>query len=260
VSRTSYGEAGYRYDAFSAAPVVSDGMVYAAHPSGTVSARSFSDGSAAWTYEAGDTVVTTPAVEGGLVFLGCFDGRIIALDAGDGSVAWEHDTGAPVTTSPAVHEGSLIIGSRSYDLMSLEAATGSPRWTHYMWFSWVESAPVLAGGRIYIGSSDAQKLSALEAGTGKLVWAFDTGGSPWGRPALAGGAVFIGSAGVSGYIVPHQGGLVAVDRKSGEGLWKYDFPRPEGARVWGFAASPAAGENLVFAGGLDGVIYAFPQH
>lgn len=259
VTRTAYGEPGYRYDGFSAAPVLSGETVYAIHPSGAVAALRLADGSPLWTYDAGDTVTTTPAVDGGLLFLGCFDGRILALSAGDGSVAWERDTGAPVTTSPAVRDGSLFIGSRSYDLMSLEAATGAPRWSYYMWFSWVESAPVLGERRLYIGSSDAQRLSAIEIDTGQPAWSFDTGGSAWGRPALSDDAVYIGAVGVAGYIVHHQGSFVAVDRKSGQGIWKHESPQPEGARIWGFAASPAVGEGMVFAGGLDGVIHAFPQ-
>ena len=62
--------------------------------------------------------------------------------------------------------------------------------------------------------------------------------------------------GVAGYLVDHRGGLFAVDRESGEGLWHLSSEPPDGAAIWGFGASPAIGEGLVVAGGLDGLVVA----
>jgi outer membrane protein assembly factor BamB len=151
----------------------------------------------------------------------------------------------------------VIIGSRSYDLLALNAGDGSIAWNYYYWFSWIESTAVVRDGIAYIGASDSQILHAIDAGTGRLVWEFDTAGSAWAEPAVSDDAVFIGAAGVADYMVKHDGGFFAVDRESGRGLWHIPSERPGEEKLWGFTSSPAVGDGMVFAGGLDGTVYAF---
>ena len=79
-----------------------------------------------------------------------------------GEVLWKHDTGAPVSSSAAVAGERVLIGSRSYDLFAFDAATGAVDWRHYYWFSWVDSDPTVMDGTVYVGSSDALKLIALD--------------------------------------------------------------------------------------------------
>ena len=55
----------------------------------------------------------------------------------------------------------------------------------------------------------------------------------------------------------HRAGFFAIDRRTGRGLWRFDVPRRDTARVWGFASSPAASDGLVVVGGLDGRVYGF---
>lgn len=258
VQRLSPGEQGFRYDYKAPSVAISGDMIFAAHPGGELVALRAEDGSRIWSYTASDLVTATPTAGEGRIYLGSFDGRIRGLDAASGRLLWARDTGAPVTSSPALHGGHIIVGSRSYDLMALDARDGSPVWTYYCWFSWVESSPVVRDDVIYVGSSDAQLLNAIRAGNGTLLWSFDTGGSAWGRPAVTGEAVYIGSVGVAGYIIDHRGGFSAVNRESGQGVWRYEVPPTEGAAMWGFASSPVAGPEHVYVGGLDGKIYAFP--
>ena len=56
----------------------------------------------------------------------------------------------------------------------------------------VDSSPVVAGGRVYVGSNDG-KLYVLDAGTGKSVFEFEAGGPLSASPAVAAGRVVIGS-------------------------------------------------------------------
>lgn len=259
VERLGIGDKGFRYDSYASAPTIADGIIFVGHDDGSLHALDASTGEHRWKIQAGDAVTSTPAVGDGRVYFGSFDGIVRAVAAATGAPVWEHDTGAPVPSSPAVHEGRVIVGSRSFDLLALGAADGVPVWSYYYWFSWVESSPTIVDGVVYIGSSDAQLVHAIDAFNGRLLWAFDTGGSAWGKPAVSEDAVFLGSVGVAGYIVDHQGGLFAIDRDTGRGLWRFNSPPPEGAKIWGFASSPAVGEELVFAGGLDGRVYAFPR-
>ena len=56
----------------------------------------------------------------------------------------------------------------------------------------------------------------------------------------------------------HDQRFHAVDRASGAPVWRHALPRPEGAGLWGFAASPAVGARHVYAATLDGRLLAFP--
>jgi outer membrane protein assembly factor BamB len=81
-------------------------------------------------------------------------------------------------------------------------------------------------------------------------------GWSWARPAVAGGGVFTGTVGSVTYVGARAGTFVAVDRASGKIRWLYPAPAPEEGQ-WGFGASAAATEDLVFAADLGGRIYAF---
>jgi outer membrane protein assembly factor BamB len=155
-----------------------------------------------------------------------------------------------------------VIGSRSYDLAALDSATGKRAWTRYFWFSWVESTASILDGSVYVGSSDAAKIFAFDAGTGRRIWDLDAGGSVWGQPAVT-ARVFAGAVGTVRYLLPHRASALAVDRRTGGPVWRYPVEPPAGAGAefvaYGFAGSPALGEGLAYFGGLDGRVYAFAQ-
>ena len=52
----------------------------------------------------------------------------------------------------------------------------------------MESSPAVANGVVYVGSYD-RHVYALNAGTGALLWKYQTGGS---SPAVANGVVYVG--------------------------------------------------------------------
>jgi len=56
----------------------------------------------------------------------------------------------------------------------------------------VDSSPVVAAGRVYIGSNDG-KLYVLDAATGRKISEFDAGAGLSASPAIADGKVVIGS-------------------------------------------------------------------
>ena len=257
LERATFGAPGFRYDQLSSSPVRFEGSVYVGTSGGELVALEWESGRERWRFRAGDLVSSTPILHDGLVFFGSFDGRVYAVRAVDGSLRWSYDTGAPIPSSAGIHDGILIIGSRSYDLWGLHAETGRPAWRHYYWFSWVESSPRVWDGVAYIGSSDAQRLNAIDAASGDLLWAFDTGGASWGRPAVSDDAVFIGALGMADYLVDHRGGFYAVRRSDGSPLWKFPMTRGDTTTVWGFASAPAIASGLVIAADVSGTVYAF---
>ena len=263
IERLPIGNPKSRYDYRASGAALQDGRLYTGTFGGHVVALDPRDGTRLWDFAAGDSVLATPAVASGRVYFGSFDGNVYALDASSGGLLWKHDTGGAVSSAAAVDGGRVIVGSRSYDLLALDALTGKPAWTQYFWFSWVESPASVRGDVVYIGSSDAAKLSAFESRTGRRLWAIDAGGAALAQPAVSDSRVFIGTLGTIHYMVPHRAVVLAADRKSGKVVWRYPVAAPpevpSETTDYGFAGSPALGEGLVFVPSLDGHLYAFAQ-
>jgi outer membrane protein assembly factor BamB len=263
VERLPLDKEGTKYDYRASAATLAGGHLYLGTDDGHVVALDPEQGSPVWSFAAGGSVVSTPVVDSGRVYFGSFDGQVYALDAASGALLWKHDTGAPVTSTPAVHEGRVIIGSRSYDLLALDGASGKPVWTRYYWFSWVECAASIFGGSVYIGSSDAAKLFAFDARSGRRLWELDAGGSVWGQPAVVENRVYIGAVGTQNYLVEHRATILAVDRATGRPAWRFPVAAPTASTAaltsYGFAASPAIGGGLVYFASLDGRVRAFAQ-
>jgi outer membrane protein assembly factor BamB len=76
-------------------------------------------------------------------------------------------------------------------IRALDGATGKVAWT-FAARARVDSSPVVAGGRVYIGSND-NRLYVLDAASGRKLWEFDTGAALTSSPAIAAGKVVIGS-------------------------------------------------------------------
>ena len=246
------------YDTVASAPTISDGVLYIGSADKRLYAVEASSGKELWRFDTQGLVRSTPVVAGGRVFFGSRDHFVYALDAHTGALAWKFDTVREVVSSPLAADGTVYIGSRSSNLYALDAATGAVKWTFFYWSSWVESSARIRNGILYIGSSDAQQLYAIQAATGKLLWSFNTDGSPWGIPAVTEDRVYIGAAGVPHYFIAHHGGFFAVDRSTGKATWRFPMPEIPGADTYGVASSPAVGQGMVFFGGLDGLLYAFP--
>ena len=217
----------------------------------------------AWRAEIG-TVISSPAVAGDVVYVGAHDGGIYAFPAAcppDPSCAplWKGPT-APLPTSPAVAGGVAYLSSNDGKLYAFDAAgaqgcsgtpkTCTPLWTAETHTDLSASSPVVAGGRVYIGSDD-DNLYAFDAagvtncsGSPKTcapLWSALTAGDVHSSPAVVGGVVYVGSG-------DHK--LHAFDAATGAPLWT----ATTGDQV---ASSPAVVDGVVHVGSFDGILYAF---
>ena len=258
-ARDMVGSESGGYDTQTSAPVVVDGTVYVGSADNRLYAIAADSGRERWHFETQGIVRSAPAVSDGVVFFGSRDHNLYAVDASTGSMKWRVDTLKEVVSAPLVNKGTVYIGSRSSDLFALDAATGGVKWKNFYWSSWVESSARIRDGILYIGSSDAQQLYAIDSRSGRRIWAFDTNGSPWSTPAVTKRHVFIGAAGVEHYFIDHRGGFFAVDRITGKEIWRFPMPAVANSSTSGVASSPVVQDKMVFFGGLDGVFYAFAE-
>jgi outer membrane protein assembly factor BamB len=245
------------YDYMSSAASVSNGIVYIGSADKNLYAIDAASGKQKWQFETKGLIRSTPAVSNGKVFFGSYDHFVYALDATTGSLGWKVDTKREVVSSPLVVDGTVYLGGRCSDLFAFDAATGNVKWKFFYWSSWVESSASLRDNTIYIGSSDAQQLLAIDATTGKRQWNINLDGSVWSSPAVTERTVFVGVAGVPGYFVQHHGGFFAVDRQSGKIAWRFPMTAIPNSYTYGVASSPAVDRDNVYFGGLDRTFYAF---
>jgi len=127
----------------------------------------------------------------------------------------------------------------------------------------VISSPAVAGGAVYVGSSDGN-LYAIDRATGAQRWKFATKGPVHSSPAVANGLVYAGSV---------DGLFYAVDTATGQAKWsfatrgerRFTAPGIHGAMPSTermpdpfdvFLSSPVVSGNVVIFGSGDQHVYA----
>jgi quinohemoprotein ethanol dehydrogenase len=213
-------------------PLVHDGVIYLSTGASDVFALDVESGKTIWQYEGNlDQSINTVccgwtsrgvAIGDGRVYLGKLDGNLVALDAHSGQEVWsaavgDWRKGETITSAPLYYQGLVVTG--------------------------------ISGGEFGVRS----RVTAYDAGTGKLVWRFYTipgpgevghdtwpqdndawkhGGAPvWQTPAVDPklGLLYFSTGNTS----PDFDGssrkgdnlfansIVAVDAKTGEYRWHY---------------------------------------
>ncbi len=148
----------------------------------------------------------------------------------------------------------------------------------------VDSSPVVADGRVFVGSRD-NRVYALDAGSGEEVWTFETGDILTSSPAFWNGNVYFGSRddkvysleAESGdlnwsfktgdlvhssptvkdgtvYVGSRDGTVYALDASSGEKIWGKKMPDVGGRKF--VNSSPAIWDNKVYVGCYNYYVYA----
>ena len=153
----------------------------------------------------------TPAVAGGRVFTFGISGILSAFDAATGRLAWRKDTGAEY---------------------------GRPRRSTAS-----RSRPLVDGGSVivHVGGPGKGALTAFDAATGAVRWAWKGDGPAYASPVVA----TIG--GVRQVVTFSESFLVGVSADRGELLWKIPFTTPWVQN----AVTPVVDGDRVVYSGLD---------
>jgi outer membrane protein assembly factor BamB len=146
-----------------------------------------------------------------------------------------------------MNEDTLYVASSNGMVYSLDKRFGDENWRREdipvladkLWTS-----PVVHGDTLYVSTFDGH-IYALSAETGKaLNWSFQAPAGFASRPVIYGDTIFLGS------FARH---LYAIRIGGDKPLWRFPQEKPAGNWFW---ASPIVREGIVYAGCLDGRLYA----
>ncbi|MBM3794389.1 MAG: polyvinylalcohol dehydrogenase [Acidobacteria bacterium] len=214
-----------------------------------------------------------PAVVGGRLYVisnqGMDEENLSALSVEDGKALWRMKLGPvgnpdqapayPAARSTPSIDGNLVYAfSSNGDLVCAEIASGKVRWRKSVRDGefggvpgkWAYSeSPLVDGNAVLVSPGGAQaSLLALDKRTGKVIW---KSALPGGEAAAYSSAVISIAGGRRQYVQFMSKGVVGVDAKTGELLWRYDetskgpanIPTPvvSGDYVYSTARSMTAG-------------------
>lgn len=191
-------------------PAVTDRLAIFPYGSGEIVAALRGSGVRVWgsgvsgrrrgvAYNAIGDVTGDPVVAGDVVYAGTTGGRIVALNLGDGTRRWTATEGA---VSPlVVAGGSVFAVTDRAQLVRLDAATGGLVWRADLPFyrtrriarregAFAHFGPVLAGGRLWVASSDGA-LRGFDPASGALAVTADIPGGAASRPIAMQDALFV---------------------------------------------------------------------
>jgi outer membrane protein assembly factor BamB len=251
-------------------PAFVDGLVVQHNGSGQVVAVDPSTGSVRYTRDLFSTASMSailPIDDDRFVTNGIASNTVFALNVADGSPVWRHDfdqNASGVGDCPAASAGPYVVCDYLYlvnptaesvvGLQALEHAyaldedTGAIAWDVTLERgtvpAWNEAAiPLVHGGRVFLGSSIAPAMHALDAKTGIVLWRRQVYGAVKGGVAEKDGVVYFGDLG--GY-------LWALNERTGDVIGDTFMGTPFNV------GSPIIGGDTLFIGSQTGTLLAVP--
>ncbi len=149
-------------------------------------------------------------------------------------------------SSPAV-VGDTVYFASGNRVFALDSGSGALKWRYPQdqtpLNTTIRTTPAVVEGYVFFGAEDG-KLYALDAKSGKYLWAFDTRGSGCASPTVVDGTIYFGSG---------DGRVWAVDAKTGlaPSAWKSGFRTSDE-----ITGAPAVSNGFVYALSSDQVLHA----
>ena len=193
-----------------AAPAITDRYVLLPFATGEIQAVFPGAGVRVWSsfvaggrlgtaYAAINDITSDPVVVGNTVYAGNQSGRVVALDARSGEMRWQAMDGA---YSPVVAAGdSLFYVSDRNELLRLDASDGSRIWGIELPFYvrererrrkavFAHYGPILAGGRLWVASSD-DRIRSFSPESGAELGALEIRGGAASHPIVVGDTLLV---------------------------------------------------------------------
>jgi alcohol dehydrogenase (cytochrome c) len=139
----------------------------------------------------------TPLVHDGVIFVESFGDHIHALDAATGDQLWHYHRDLPHGSPATVHRNIALYDDKLYfvtsdaHVIALKIKTGTPVWDQFIGDSarnvtLATGGPIIVDGVVMQGvigalSPGGGYVAGLDAGTGRVLWRFDTIARPGER-------------------------------------------------------------------------------
>jgi outer membrane protein assembly factor BamB len=210
-----------------AAPAIVGRRVYAAF-------RNF--GVKAFDLVTGEEVFTRPLAPAGalladadLVVCGTEDGALVRIDPSTGKEKWRKELGAPPNMGPTLAAPGVVVAfTRDRFLRAFRTDDGKELWRQRLAAVSGSESLGAAAGRLFL-TDTAGWITALDAGTGRLLWHRNEGFIDMGGPCATSTAVIASS----------RGRMTCRDADSGDWLWRLDADSKDNA-------APAAAGGRIY--------------
>lgn len=243
--------------AITAGPVAGYGSVLVGTAKGELVALAQADGSEQWRAPLGAALMAAPAISADMIVALSADGVVHALAREGGERRWTYNTAVPplslhANAAPLIADGRVYVASSSGKLISLDLATGVSQWevraASNNGRSELERMNDIVAGLLRIGDIELysagyqSQLTLTDVQAGRRRWQFDV--SSVNDLADGLGNVYVADTG---------GNVQAVDRASGELVWKQpDF-------AWRTLTNPVVLNNLLVVGDDEGRVHLLTQ-
>jgi outer membrane protein assembly factor BamB len=200
--------------------------------------RCFFHDKAAWTHDAGGSVLAAPLIDGETLYVASAGGKLAALNRITGEERWVLDVHEELTTTPTFEGGKIFVMSSDEAVTAVDATSGKSLWKFRRerpaGFTIRGNArPVVAHGLIYVGFADGT-VAALRPQDGVARWTRNVSGS---GDYLDVDALAAPADDPRVYAASAKAGAVALDAQTGEVAWTAPLPGAnhvivDGARVF----------------------------
>lgn len=174
----------------------------------------------AWTAKAGEGApIQSVRVIGRQVFVAGSDGTVTGLDAETGRDLWRLNVGSGISAGVGSDGQVAAVVTGGNDLVV--AAGGKELWRQKLQAD-VYTAPLVAGGRVFVLSAD-RSVTAFDGATGRKLWAQQRPGEPLvlRQPGVM---LAVGDT----LVVGLSGRLVGMNPNSGTVRWEAPIASPRG--------------------------------
>lgn len=231
--------------------VTTDGqLVYVATGYRRFAALNAANGKEMWLTDLRQPARGAPTVFGDAVYFVTQRNEVVALSTADGSVLWRNQgipqaAGLLSAANPAIADGKVVVPYSSGEIIAFDAKTGAIEWLDALstgnrimaisGLADISGSPVIADGIVYATGVSGRTI-AIKLASGERLWEQDVGSSF--TPILSGNALFM---------VDINNGMTALDRQTGEPLWRTALPRAKKSQDRLAWVGPVLAGNALYA-------------
>ncbi|RKQ42924.1 outer membrane protein assembly factor BamB [Roseivirga pacifica] len=209
-----------------ASPSVDDnGDIYIGDRAGYVYKINKDNGTAIWTFEAGERVRSSVTIsdDGQTVYVGSNAEKFYAIDAATGAEKWSVDVTGQIDKSSAALDvdGNLYVGTGDGILYSFDAS-GNENWTFDGGHEdgGIQSSPIYYNNMVFVAIDSM--VYGVNASTGEKTWGYDTNGDRYeGHFVIDDNGYLYGGSEEND---ENFGYLYALNTADGSEIWQRDVP------------------------------------